>query len=449
MANYDKSKIEEDFFEFLRFESIGTDPAFKEQTLACADWVEKYLKDSGLDVERFETDGFPILMGSWLKAGPDKPTVLLYNHYDVQPVDPIEKWVSPPFEPTVRDGEVYARGATDNKGPCMYVMAAIRSLLKEKGELPVNVKLIIEGEEESGSVNFGPFLEKHAEAVKADNVLIVDVGLHSMERPSVTIGTRGLVSMEVTLKGSDVDLHSGSFGGLAYNPNHALAELLARMRDENGKIAIPGFYDNVETLSDKERREIDFNFDEQALATQLGIQCTGGEKGYSPLESAWLRPTLEVNGISGGYAGEGFKTVIPMQANAKISCRLAPGQDPDRISSLIEKFVKDNTPDGIEAEFKAHAGKGVAVRTSPTSKLVQICVQAVSHATEKDTSCVLEGATIPITAALRDASGGEVAYLGYMLPEDCLHAPNERYGLDRLEIGFHTICEVLELLAKD
>ena len=444
-----EEKMTEDFLEFLRFQSISADSEFNPQTLACADWVENYLKESKLDVERFETSGFPIFLASWLKAGPDKPTILIYNHYDVQPVDPINLWESKPFEPEIRDGQVYARGATDNKGPCLYVMAAIRALLEAEGELPVNVKLIIEGEEESGSESFEPVLTEHKEKLSADYVLIVDVGVHSLDRPSVTVGTRGLVATEVTFKGSAVDLHSGSFGGLAYNPLHALIEVISKMRSPEGEILIPGFYENVERLSPEEKSEIDFSFDANMLKEKMGLECEGGEKAFSPLESAWLRPTLEINGIAGGYAGEGFKTVIPAEATAKISCRLSPGQDVNRIAKLIGEFITENTPAGIESEFKMFPGGGVAVRTSPNSDLVRTCQQAISEITELPCSIILDGASIPVAPALTETAGGEISFIGYMLPDDYLHAPNEHFGLDRMRLGFLTICRLLGLLGKE
>jgi len=437
-----------DLFEFLKFQSISADPAFEKDVLDCADWVEKFLKDSALKVERWETSGYPVIFAEYDGAGPDKPTLMIYNHYDVQPVDPLELWESPPFEPVVRDGEVYSRGATDNKGQAFFVFAAIKELLKANGELPVNLKLFIEGEEESGSGSMDEILESKKDRLKSDYVLIVDVGIHGMDRPSVIVGTRGIITMELTLRGSNADLHSGVFGGLAYNPNHALVEILSAMRNEKGEIQIPGFYDGVESLSEDEKELVSFDFNPEEFKSLLGLECTGGERNFQPLESAWLRPTLEINGISGGYSGEGFKTVIPAEAVAKISCRLSPGQKVKDIKKKIEDFVSERTPEGITSELLVFGGSGEAARTSPKSRIVELCQQSVAEVFDKDCRIVMEGASIPVGPSLTSAAGGELAFLGFILPGDQMHAPNEHFGVERLEIGFATIARLLELLGE-
>ena len=439
---------QQNLFEFLSFKSISADPEFRDQVIACSNWVQSYLENSGLKVERWETPGYPILFAEYDGAGPEKPTLLIYNHYDVQPVDPLELWDNPPFEPTLIDGEIYARGATDNKGQAFFVFAAIRELLAKNGSLPINIKLFVEGEEECGSGSMPQVLESRKERLKADNVLIVDVGIHGMDRPSVIVGTRGIVTMEMRLRGSNTDLHSGVFGGIAHNPNHALVEILSKMRDENGKILIPGFYDNLEELSESERRLISFDFDPSEFEEMLGLSSTGGEKNFSPLESAWLRPTLEINGISGGYSGKGFKTVIPAEAMAKISCRLAPGQKVNDIVEKISSFIEKNTPKGLTSELEVFGGVGEAARTSPESQIVKICSQAMSEVFEIPSRIVMEGASIPVGPDLTKACGGELAFLGLILPSDKMHAPNEHFGLNRVEMVFAAIGRVIELLGE-
>lgn len=443
-----KEEILKDFFDFLRFKSIGTDTDYDQETLACAKWVETYLEESGLQVERLVlNEGKPVFLATTPDFNPEHETLLIYNHYDVQPADPLELWDSEPFKPEVRNGEIYARGATDNKGPCMYVLAAVREFLSRNKQAKLNIKLLIEGEEESGSGSLSLLLEKHPEKFKADHILIVDVGVHSLDRPSVTIGTRGIITSEVEFIGSSSDLHSGSFGGLAYNPLHALVEVLGKLRDENGRVQVEGFYDNIRELSEREKSHIDFSFDTNELKKAFDLDCTGGEKDLSPLESAWLRPTLEINGISGGYAGPGFKTVIPAKATAKISCRLCPGQNPREVGENIGKFIEEHTPKGIKANFNLHQGQGEGVVTSPDSKLTKSCQEVISGVTGKSCSIILDGASIPIAPELRAAAGGDIAYIGYMLPDDYLHAPNEHYGVERMALGFRTIYDLLDKLS--
>ena len=321
-------------------------------------------------------------------------------------------------------------------------------MLKSQGSLPVNLKLFIEGEEESGSESMEEVLESKRERLKSDFVLIVDVGIHGMDRPSVIVGTRGIITMELKLRGSNTDLHSGVFGGLAYNPNHALVEILAAMRNDKGEIQIPGFYDNLEKLSEEEKELVNFNFQPDEFKTLLGLECTGGEKDFKPLESAWLRPTLEINGVSGGYAGEGFKTVIPAEATAKISCRLAPGQKIEDIKNKIEKFIETKTPEGITSELNVFGGSGEAARTSPQSKIVKLCQQSIAEVFGKECKIVMEGASIPVGPSLTQAAEGELAFMGFILPGDKMHAPNEHFGVERLEIGFASISRLLELMGE-
>ena len=450
-ADFDEQqkKLLEDFFTFLRFESISTDPQYQEQIIACAKWLAAYLTDAGLEVETWPTSGHPVLFASSKPSNPDKPTVLIYNHYDVQPIDPLELWESPPFEPSVRDGEIFARGAQDNKGQCFYVITAIKRMLEKNGELPVNLKLLIEGEEECASAGLSGILAEKAEALQAEHLMVVDVGILSPESPSVGLGVRGIATLELKLSGSNSDLHSGSHGGIVYNPNRAMVELLAKLYREDGSVAVPGFYQEVAELNSSDRETIDFDFDEQSYQAAFASSTSGGERAYTPLERAWIRPTLEINGVSGGYSGEGFKTVIPAQAIAKISCRLVPRQDPRKTIDLVANFLRENCPKGVSIEVDVHPGAGQAVRTNSNCQIVQAAKKAFSEVAGKKANFTLEGGSIPIVAELSKAAGAEVVLIGYGLPGDNMHAPNEHFGIDRLKRGFASIWRTLEILSQE
>lgn len=444
----DKPQILQDFFTFLRFESIATDPNYKPQVVACKTWLAENLSRLGLHVETWETSNAPTLFATDTRAGEGKPTLLLYNHYDVQPVDPLSLWTSPPFDPQIRNGEIYARGAVDNKGQCFYTLYALKTLIEHYGHLPVNLKYIIEGEEESGSSGLFKLIYQNKEKLKADHLLIIDSGFEKKDQPAITLGARGIMSFTLTLTGSKFDLHSGTHGGIAYNPNRALVELLASLRDEKGRVNIPHFYDDVIEVSESERGEIDFEFSESEYNEMFQMKPIGMEKGRNPLEAAWLRPTIEINGISGGYAGTGFKTVIPAKASAKLSCRLVPNQDPQKIGNLICNALKNRVPQGISVEVDTHPGGGPGFRTNPHSKIAKIMSQAYMDVFQKPCKKILLGGSIPISADLMKISGAEMILVGLGLPDDQIHAPNEHFGIDRLEKGFLSIAHMIELLAK-
>lgn len=444
-----QSSLLSDFYTFLRFESISTQKEKKTELNNCAKWVKDYLLSAGMQVELWETATSPVVFAEWNKAGADKPTLLIYNHYDVQPADPFELWESPPFEPEERDGQIYARGAQDNKGQCFYTIAAVKTLLEKSRALPLNLKLIIEGEEEVGSAGLPTIFEKHKKDLQADHAIIVDVGVHSLDRPSITLGLRGICALEINLKGSLTDMHSGSHGGLAFNPNHALVQILGKMRADDGRILIPGFYDNVIELDPTILDSLDLAFDKESYFCTFGTKASGGEKDYTPIERAWLRPTLEINGLNGGYTGEGFKTVIPALAQAKLSCRLVPNQDPKNIMQLIKDFVDSNLPEGISCEINIEHGYGPAVQTSPDESLVQVAAKAISDVTGHQCSFIMEGASVPIASALSKVSGAKLLLMGYGLPSDNIHAPNEHFGIDRLKLGFATITRIIEKLSEE
>ena len=451
LAQFDiqQAALLEEFFTFLRFKSISTDGAFTQDVRACSGWVQSFLKECGFDVEVWETSGHPVVFAQWLKAGPDKPTVLFYQHYDVQPVDPLELWDSPPFEPVITDGQIFARGAQDNKGQCFYVLCALRALLRDHGSLPLNVKLCIEGEEEAGSAGLSAILPERAAALSADYFFVPDVTIHALSQPAVTLGFRGLVCFSLTVTASAVDLHSGGHGGVAYNANRVLAELLAMLRDQKtGKVTIPGFYDDVEALTAAERSELDLSFDFDDYRATFGALPNGGEIEFSPVECGWLRPTIEINGMSGGYTGDGFKTVIPAKAYAKISCRIVPKQDPQRIAALVSDFLQAHIPEGVTLTIDA-AGHGEALRISPNNRAVKAVAAAYEQVCGVPAKNILTGGTIPVAAALSKACGAETVLFGYGLPSDNIHAPNEHFGVDRLKYGFATVVTLLKILGAD
>lgn len=445
---YQESKEEEldNFFTFLKFESISSESEYKEKVHQCAEWLKDYIGEIGFTTELWETTGHPIIFASHLDAGPEKPTLLIYNHYDVQPVDPLELWESPPFEPTTREGEVFARGAQDNKGQCFYVLQALKLLLKKDGTLPINIKLCIEGEEETGSAGLSEILKHKEEELKADYLAIVDLGIRKPNHPAITLGVRGIVTMDVEVKGSHTDLHSGSHGGIVYNPIHALVEILNNLRDDNGTVTVPGFYDDVLPLTSEERDQLNLDFDKKEYQKMFGAAASGGENKFDPLERAWTRPTLEVNGISGGYTGGGFKTVIPAEAHAKVSCRLVPNQDPHKIGRMVADYIMSLAPEGIEVEVTVHPGVGSAVRSEVSSPIVQAFSKAYQEVFNGKTEYIFEGGSIPIINELSQASHSSVVLVGLGLPSDQMHAPNEHFGVDRIEQGSLIIARAIEIL---
>jgi len=437
-----------DYYKFLKFESVSSEPSYRDQMQACVTWVSDYLKNIGFNVEIWKTIGHPTIFASYDKAGPDQPTLLVYNHYDVQPVDPIELWKSPPFEPTVRNGEVFARGAQDNKGQCFYVLLALKALMERDGKLPINIKLCIEGEEECGSQGLANVLKEKKKELKAYYLAVIDLGMPSISQPAITLGVRGIVTMDVLVQGTHTDLHSGSHGGVAFNPIHALVKILNMARDESGKVLIPGFYDSVKVISEKEKASISLDFDADKYEAEFGAKPTGGELQFSPHERNWTRPTLEVNGINGGYSGDGFKTVIPAKALAKVSCRLVPDQDPQKLGKLVADFFESHAPKGTTVKVHLHQGGGKAVRGTMSSKAVKAFAKSYEEVFRTKCTYVYAGGSIPIVTALAEACGGEVVMIGLGLSGDCIHAPNEHFGLDRIEKGFLSTARAIELLRE-
>lgn len=448
LMEHNKQQMMEDYYHFLSFPSISSEPQFKDQVKACADWIVNYLKSLDFEVELWPTSGHPVVYASYMKANPSKPTLLIYNHYDVQPVDPIEEWTSPPFKPHLREGQVYARGAQDNKGQCFYVLQALKLLIQHFGTLPINIKLCIEGEEEMGSTGLSQILASKEAELQANYLAVVDLGLRDPQVPAVTLGIRGLVTLDVEVKTAVIDLHSGAHGGIILNPIQVLVELLASLHNEKGKVTIPGFYDQVLEMPLEERSKVSFQFDVSDYQRTTGGFPGAGEKEFSALERAWIRPTLEFNGITGGYAGPGFKTIIPAKASAKLSCRLVPDQDPAQIGELVANYLRANAPQGVQINVQVRPGMGKAVRANSTTKVVQAFSQAFQEVFQVPCEFIFEGGSIPIVTELAYVSKGEVILIGLGLSDDQIHAPNEHFGVDRLERGTLIMARAIELLAQ-
>ncbi len=443
-AEKNRAQIKKEYFEFLRFQSISTDRKYEKEVRSCASWLREYIeKYTGMKSECIETEGYPLVYAENLHAGKGASTMVLYGHYDVQPVDPLDLWKSPPFEPTERNGLIYARGASDDKGQIFYAILAVRCWKELGFKLPINLKFCIEGEEESASVGLSKSLPKLKEKLKGDYLLVVDFGSIDSSTPAITLGARGLAALEVTLTGSTSDLHSGSYGGIAYNPNRALAELLAKIWDEKNKIRIPGFYDDIVEMDEEEKESL--SFEKERYSEELGIDVHGGEKDRTLKEANYLRPTLEINGMFGGYTGPGTKTVIPAKATAKITCRLVPNQDPQKVARKVEEYLKKHVVQGMKIKVEYFGGE-CAYRGNPESKLAKAIMKAASEVTGKQCVKILSGGSIPIISQFVKITGAEVIGMGYALPSDNVHAPNENFDLDRFEKGFLTVSRTFEFL---
>ena len=433
-----KQRFLDELFELLRFPSISADPKYKQDVLNTADYVARKLKEAGADhVEVCETAGNPIVYGE-KGSDPTKPTILVYGHYDVQPPDPLELWETPPFEPTIRDGKIYARGSADDKGQ-FYMHVKAFEMMVNQGNLPCNVKFMIEGEEEVGSSNLGIFVKANKERLKADVVLISDTSMISMEHPSLETGLRGLSYLEVEVTGPNRDLHSGVYGGAVANPATILAKMIASLHDENNHITIPGFYDDVLDLTAPERKALnEAPYDEAAYKADLGVDELWGEKGYSTLERTGTRPTLEVNGIWGGYIGEGAKTVLPSKAYAKISMRLVPDQHSNKITKLFTDHFKKIAPKSVKVKVTPHHG-GEPVVTPTNSVAFKAAQKAITESFGKAPIPTRGGGSIPIVALFEAELGIKTVLMGFGLDSDALHSPNEKYDIVNYYKGIETI----------
>jgi acetylornithine deacetylase/succinyl-diaminopimelate desuccinylase-like protein len=434
-----RDALHADLDEWLRIPSISADPAHAPDVRASAEWLAAaFTRDGFPTVEIWETEGAPAVFAEWPAAEPGAPTALVYGHHDVQPVDPLEKWLTPPFEPTVRGEELFARGAADDKGQLLFHLLGLRAHLAATGrDTPaVTLRFLIEGEEESGSPHFADLLRARKDRIAPDVTVVTDTGVFARDFPTTTVGMRGLVGCQIDFHGPDVDLHSGSFGGAVANPLTALARLLAAVHDEDGHIAIPGFYDAVLPVGEEERKKYgDLPFDEQAwLAGPARSRAAVGEAGFSTLERIWARPTAEINGMWGGYTGPGHKTIVPTDASAKLSFRLVPDQRGAQLRPLIQKFIEDHTPPGITATVQWESDGAAPLLTPLDSPALTALVRSMERAFGQPVGFSREGGSGP-EADLAEILGAPVVFLGVGLPDDAIHSPNERVVLPMLERG--------------
>lgn len=437
----------QELFAFLRFASISTDPDYKVPTRECAEWLVAKLSAAGLKAELHTTPGHPVVVArNQHKAG--RKTVLIYGHYDVQPVDPVELWTSPPFEPVEKNGVIYARGSTDNKGQILSHILGVAETIREEGDVPVNLIFLIEGEEEVGSVHLEQFLAKHRDELKCDIVAVSDTGMVAPGVPTFSYGLRGITAIEVVLKGPAMDLHSGIYGGAVANPATAIARLVATLHDENGHVLVENFYDDVAPIQDWEReawKNLPMTDDE--LKKLTGIKTLFGENGYSSIERTDARPTAEVNGIGGGYQGQGTKTVIPSKAFAKLTFRLVPKQDPALILDRVEAHLRKHCPPGVEIELtRGHSGDWYF--TDPHSKEGKAAQRALEETFGSKPALIREGGSIPIIQTFKKVLGVETLLLGLALPDCRAHSPNENFPVANLLAGIRLNRALLRELAK-
>ena len=435
--------------DFLRIPSISSLSEHADDVKQAAEWVAQRLRNAGMEaVEVMPTGGHPVVCGQWLHA-PGKPTVLIYGHFDVQPADPLELWTTPPFEPEVRDGRIYARGASDNKGNMLIPIIAVEALLRTNETLPVNVKFLFEGQEEIGSPQLAEFLKNNRELFACDLILNADSGQWSEDQPSLLTSLRGLCGLQMDVTGADTDLHSGMYGGAVQNPIHALIQILNSMRGLDGRILIEGFYDNVRELSDAEKTQIDsLPFDEAGFMRSVGVSELYGEPGFSNPERIWTRPTLELNGIWGGFQGEGLKTVLPNKAHAKITCRLVADQDPKHINGLIEAHIRKNTPPGVKVDItpvESNANPYLMPADLPES------LAAIDILTElygKKPILIREGGSVPILSLMLEYLGTYATCFGFGMNDEKFHAPDEFFRLKSFELGQRAYCKILHRLGE-
>jgi acetylornithine deacetylase/succinyl-diaminopimelate desuccinylase-like protein len=439
----------EELQEYLRIPSISTNPDYVSDVWRASEFVLDKLRAAGLAAERIETSGHPLVYGEWLGA-PGKPTVLFYGHYDVQPVDPVELWRHPPFEPTIEGDKLVARGATDDKGQSFAHVKGVAATLAERGKLPVNVKFLVEGEEESGGQAIDQYVRKDGgKKLACDCVMVSDSSMLAPGQPALLYGLRGLAYMEVKVTGPNRDLHSGTFGGAVTNPLNALCEIIARLRDSRtGKVLIPGFYDDVRPLADWERQEFaKLPWDEEAYRAELGVPELVGEQGFTTRERTWVRPTLDVNGIFGGYQGRGAKTVLPSWGGAKVSMRLVPDQRPEKIARLFADFVHQVAPPGVVVEVTNHHGAD-PVLVQAEGPLVEAAMAAMADAWGARPVRIREGGSIPIVSTFSQVLGKPVLLLGFGLTDDALHSPNEKFNISHFYNGIRSVVRLLDRLGE-
>lgn len=437
----------EELKALLSIPSVSALSEHKHDVRQAANWLVDALTKAGFEhAQVMETAGHPVVYADWLHAA-GQPTVLVYGHYDVQPVDPLHLWTTPPFEPDIRDNQIFARGASDDKGPTFMHVKALEALLRTNGTLPINIKFCIEGEEEVGSAHLEAFLQDHVDAFQADVVLISDTTMLGPDQPSICYGLRGLAACQIDLRTANSDLHSGLYGGAVPNALHAMVELLSSLHAPDGTITVDGFYDGVASLTQEERDTFaSLNHDDTTYQSALGLPSLHGEPGYTTLERLWARPTLEINGIYGGFQGEGTKTVIPNEAHAKITCRLVPNQEPDHIMQCIEAHVRKHAPVGATITFTA--GDGAHPYLAPYNHpAIQLAAQAYSHAYGVPAVFTRMGGSIPVVETFSQLFHIPVVLMGFGLNDENFHAPNEHFSLDNFDKGLRTLCHYYAHLA--
>jgi acetylornithine deacetylase/succinyl-diaminopimelate desuccinylase-like protein len=432
----------EELFEFLRIPSVSAQSDHKADVRRCAEWLHGAMTQVGLQARIMDTAGHPVVLGEWRGAGPSAKTVLVYGHYDVQPAEPLELWDSPPFEPNVRAGRIYARGAVDDKGQLFLHLKAIEAHLRVRGRLPVNLVVLAEGEEEVGSDHLAPFVQLHADKLKCDAVVISDSAMFAPGMPSILSSLRGLAYFQIDVEGPKTDLHSGSYGGAVVNPATTLARMLATLHDDSGHIAIRGFYDRVRDYDATQRDQMrDLPFQDEHFRLETGAPALGGELGYSTLERIWTRPTCEINGLLSGYTGEGAKTVLPSKAMAKVSCRLVPDQDPAEIETLLRDHIDTVTPGGVNVQVRyLHGGK--PWRANLEGPIYDAARAALKAAWDREPEITGEGGSIPVVGDFTSVLGAPVLLVGFGLPGENAHAPNEWMSVENFEKGAVAIAQL-------
>ncbi|MYL50831.1 dipeptidase [Halobacillus litoralis] len=441
-----KDQFIEELKQYLSIPSISSLSKHKEDVKKAADWTADALQEAGLEnVEIIPTEGHPIVYADWLHAE-GKPTILVYGHYDVQPEDPLDLWETPPFEPVIRDGKIFARGATDDKGQLFIHIKAVDLLMKEMGELPVNVKFVIEGEEEIASPNLGPFIQENEEKLACDAVVISDTSFSKKGQPAICTSLRGALAMEMTVTTANSDLHSGTYGGGVPNSIHALVQLVDSLHEENGRIAVDGFYEGVPEPTEALRKEVaEVPFNEERTRQELELDELFGEAGFTFQERVGIRPTLEINGITGGFQGEGLKTIVPKEASAKISCRLVGKQDPQAIFEAIQRHVADHRPVGAKVDLHQYI-KADPVAIDSKNPYIQKAADAFESVYDVRPLFPKEGGSIPIVEVFGRVLNAPVVLMGFGLPTENLHAPNEHFHLENFTKGMETVCKYLQEL---
>jgi acetylornithine deacetylase/succinyl-diaminopimelate desuccinylase-like protein len=442
------NEFEKTLCDWLSIPSISADPKYAKDVVRAADWLVDRFKKIGLTSRRVETAGHPLVTAEWLGAGPGAPTALVYGHYDVQPVDPLDQWKTGPFEPTKRDGNLYARGATDDKGQLLTHIVGAEAWLKTEGRLPVNLKFLIEGEEESEGTAIDEYLAAHTEELSCDCLVVSDSGQFGPNQPAITCGLRGIVYAELVIEGPNRDLHSGSFGGTLTNPAIALAKMLSTLTDSDNRITVPGFYDEVVELSEEEKsRMAELPFDERLYKDELGVAELDGERGYTTLQRRWIRPTFDICGLTSGYQGEGGKTIIPAYASAKLSFRLVPNQDPQKILAALKKQFEAVCPAGVRMKFIPMVGSpGMLV--GEKSPYRSAAARAIERAFGVEPVSIREGGSIPIVADLANTLGVDALLLGWGQDDDNTHSPNEKFSLADFHRGAMASAILWEEMAK-